>query len=133
MMNKVLLEGRPTKNPVFEITESNAERISFVLACNGYNQNKEADFIKCFGWEKVAKLVRDYVIKGMLISVEGQLRSYTYDDAVSGQRCHVSYIKLDRVNFLESKEDCLKRRKERELDSVAVDEADTINNADVGH
>lgn len=127
MMNKVLLEGRPTKDPVYEITELGKNRVTIFLACKGYNKNQDADFFKCIGWGKTAERVRDYVIMGLLISVEGQLRSYTYDDPTTGQHRYETYVKIDHVNFLESKEDRQKKNAERELVPCNLQESDNLD------
>lgn len=101
MMNKVLLEGRPIWDPVYEAGKGNAAKTTIVLACNGYS-SQDADFIRCIAWGKAADMIHQDVHKGMLISVEGQVRTYRYKDE-NGKRNFSSFVKVDHVNYLESK------------------------------
>ena len=52
----------------------------------------------------------------MLISVEGQVRTHRYKDESSGKRSFSSFVKVDHVNYLESKADRERQMTSRDLD-----------------
>lgn len=84
-MNKVILMGRLTADPVLRQTQSGSTSCAFRLAINRRLPNKqtgerEADFISCTAWNQTAEFVNRYFKKGSMICVEGELRSGSYQD-----------------------------------------------------
>ncbi len=104
MINRVVLVGRLTKDPLLKKTQSGTSVVSFTLAVNRriQNQMQQADFINCVAWNKTADLMAQYLAKGALIGVEGRIQSRSYDDA-TGKRVYVTEVVTDSVQFLESK------------------------------
>ena len=123
MMNKVLLEGRPIWDPIYEVNEGGVAKATMILACNGYSTHG-ADFFRCIAWRKVADLIHQSVRKGTLISVEGQVRTFRYKDENSGKRSYSSFVKVDHVNYLEKKADRERRMESDDLDSYDLKEAE---------
>ncbi len=104
-MNRVVLVGRLTKDPVLRKTANGASVTSFTLACTRrYKQEgqPDADFINTVVWNKTADSVSQYTHKGSLIGVEGRIQTRSYDDQ-SGKRVYVTEVVADSVQFLESK------------------------------
>lgn len=104
MINRVVLVGRLTKDPVLRKTPSGASVVSFTVACNRRNQTQEqsADYINCVAWNKVAELMAQYLHKGSLIGLEGRIQTRSYDDQ-NGRRVYVTEVLADSVQFLEPK------------------------------
>ncbi|MCR0168694.1 single-stranded DNA-binding protein [[Clostridium] innocuum] len=104
-MNRVVLVGRLTKDPVLRKTANGASVTSFTLACTRrYKQegHPEADFINTVAWNKTADIVAQYTHKGSLVGVEGRIQTRSYDDKDS-KRVYVTEVVADSVQFLESK------------------------------
>lgn len=105
MLNKVILIGRLTKDPELRTTTSGVSVGSFTLAVNRnyVNQNgvKEADFINCICYRKLADILKAYVRKGQLISIEGRIQTRSYD-AQDGSKRYVTEVVCDNIVFLES-------------------------------
>jgi single-strand DNA-binding protein len=105
MLNKVILIGRLTKDPDIRNTTSGVVVGSFTLAVNrsyvSQNGVREADFINCVCFRKLAEIVGRYVRKGQLISVEGRIQTRNYD-AQDGTKRYVTEVICDNVVFLES-------------------------------
>ena len=83
MINRVVLVGRLTKDPVLRKTANGASVTSFTLACTRrYKQEgqPDADFINTVVWNKTADSVQQYTHKGSLIGVEGRIQTRSYDD-----------------------------------------------------
>ena len=105
MINRVVLVGRLTKDPILRKTGSGASVVSFTVACDRRIKTEgqpTADFINCVAWNKVADLMAQYLHKGSLVGVEGRIQTRSYDDQ-TGKRVYVTEVVADSVQFLESK------------------------------
>ena len=105
MINRVVLVGRLTKDPVLRKTANGASIVSFTVACpRRFKQEgqPDADFINTVAWNKTADIVHQYTHKGSLVGVEGRIQTRSYDDQ-SGKRVYVTEVVADSVQFLESK------------------------------
>ena len=104
-MNRVVLVGRLTKDPVLRKTANGVSVTSFTLACaRRFKQEgqPDADFINTVTWNKTADIVSQYTHKGSLVGVEGRIQTRSYDDK-DGKRVYVTEVVADSVQFLESK------------------------------
>lgn len=105
MINRVVLVGRLTKDPVMRRTQSGTAVASFTVACNrrvSQGQEPQTDFINCVVWNRTAEIVSQYTHKGSLVGVEGRIQTRNYDDA-NGRRVYVTEVVCDSVQFLEPK------------------------------
>ena len=105
MINRVVLVGRLTKEPVLRKTANGASVVSFTVACTRRFKQEgqpEADFINTVAWNKTADIVAQYTHKGSLVGVEGRIQTRSYDDK-DGKRVYVTEVVADSVQFLESK------------------------------
>lgn len=103
MINRVVLVGRLTKDPILRKTQSGTSVVSFTVAVNRRMQNQEqqADFINCVAWNKVADLMAQYLKKGALVGIEGRIQTRNYEGA--NGRVYVTEVVAENVQFLESK------------------------------
>lgn len=105
MINRVILVGRLTKDPVLRKTGAGKSVVSFTTACDRkvkVDGQPTADFINCIAWNKVADLMAQYLHKGSLVGVEGRIQTRSYDDQ-TGKRVYITEVVADSVQFLESK------------------------------
>ncbi len=105
MINRVVLVGRLTKDPVLRKTANGASVVSFTVACTRRFKQEgqpDADFINTVAWNKTADIVSQYTHKGSLVGVEGRIQTRSYDDK-DGKRVYVTEVVADSVQFLESK------------------------------
>lgn len=106
MLNRVVLIGRLTKDPVLSYTQSGKAVAKFTLAVDrgmkDQNGNNQADFIDIVVWDKQAENVSNYVKKGHLTAVEGRLQVRSYETQ-EGQKRRAWEIVANRVVFLERK------------------------------
>lgn len=105
MNNKVILMGRLAGEPEIS-TYTNAQgeqsfRATFTLAIDRSN-GKETDFLRCVAFGKSAEFVKEYLHKGMKMSVEGRLQSDTYEK--DGQKIYSMNVVVQSMEFVESKE-----------------------------
>lgn len=104
MINRAIIVGRITKDPMLRKTPNGTSVVSFAIACNRRvpSQGQDADFINCVAWNKTADFMTQYVKKGALLGLEGRIQTRSYDDR-DGKRVYVTEVVADSVQFLESK------------------------------
>ena len=106
MMNRVVLVGRLTKDPVLRYTPNGVAVASFTLAVNRAFTNqqgeREADFINCVIWRKPAENVANFLHKGSLAGVDGRIQTRSYEGQ-DGKRVYVTEVLAESVQFLEPK------------------------------
>ena len=107
-MNKVILIGRLTRNPELRYTGSNTPVATFSLAVNrsftNQNGEREADFINCVVWRKLAETVKNYLSQGSQVAVEGRIQTRNYDDQ-NGQRRYVTEVVVENIDFVGTRRD----------------------------
>lgn len=106
MLNRVVLVGRLTKDPDLRFTQQGTPVVAFTLAVNRTFMNqsgqREADFVNCVAWRKLAENVGNFLRKGSLAGVDGRLQTRNYDNG-QGQRVYVTEVVAESVQFLETK------------------------------
>ncbi|MBN9413803.1 MAG: single-stranded DNA-binding protein [Candidatus Eremiobacteraeota bacterium] len=83
-MNIVVLVGRVVGPPELRYTPGGKGVAQFTIAVDrtrgGKNgQEKETDFIPIVAWERLAEICNEYLTKGKLVSIQGALRTRTYE------------------------------------------------------
>ncbi len=104
-MNKVWLIGNLTRDP--EVTETNDKvKARFTIGVQrpfkSANGDRESDFPQIECWGKTAELARDYLKKGSKISLEGSVRTGSYDKQ-DGTKVYFTIINADNFQFLNTK------------------------------
>lgn len=107
MINRTVLVGRLTKDPELKYTQSGIAVTRFTLAVNRAFQNasgeKEADFISCVAWRKVAENTANFLKKGSLCGIDGRIQTGSFEGQ-DGKRVYTTEIVADSVQFLEPKQ-----------------------------
>ncbi|MDR2976416.1 MAG: single-stranded DNA-binding protein [Streptococcaceae bacterium] len=105
-MNKSLLIGRLVENPELVTTANDKSVVHTTIAVNRRFRNSEgervADFISLVVWGKTAENFVSYAKKGSLLSVEGEIRTHSYEDKQK-QRHYVTEVLCTAYSLLESK------------------------------
>jgi single-strand DNA-binding protein len=70
----------------------------------------DADFINCVAFAKRGEFAERFFKKGMMVAVEGSLRTNSWDDKESGQRRYSTEVIVDNQYFAESKSSFESRR-----------------------
>jgi len=105
VLNRIQLIGRLTRDPELRYVTNGHPMAQFTLAVDRDFKNaagdREADFVKCVTWRKLAELVGQYCARGRLVAIEGRLQTRSYN-AEDGTRRRVTEVVSDRVWFLDS-------------------------------
>ncbi|SIA83937.1 single stranded DNA-binding protein [Mycobacteroides abscessus subsp. abscessus] len=112
MLNRTVIAGRLTKDPILKQSQGGHSVVSFTVAFNRTFTNqlgeRETDYINCVAWKSTADNLVKHTRKGSLIGVDGKLQTRSYEGE-HGKRIFVTEVRADSVQFLESK------KEEREL------------------
>lgn len=107
MLNKIMIQGRLTRDPELRRTGNGTAVASFALACErdyaAEGQERGADFIDCVAWRQTGEFVSKYFTKGQMALVEGrlQIRGWTDDN---GNKRRTAEVVADRIYFCGKKE-----------------------------
>ena len=109
-VNKAILLGRVGKDPeVRTVGESKVATFSLATSerykdskTGEWKENTEWHNIVC--WRNTAELAEKYVQKGMLLYIEGKLRTRSWDDK-DGNKRYVTEIIAESMQFLEKRQD----------------------------
>lgn len=107
-MNKLILSGRPTRDPeIFYTGEGDNQKTvaRFTMASNRiYKRENEptADFVPCVAFGRQAKVIEEYVKKGMLIQITGPLRNNDYINK-DGQKVYSFQVIVESIEIMEKK------------------------------
>lgn len=107
MLNKSVIMGRLTADPVLRQTPGGSSVVNFTIACErdfkGQDGNKETDFIECVAWRNTADFVNKYFSKGRMAVVEGRLQVRSWTDNEGAKRKTVEIV-AENVYFGDSKQ-----------------------------
>jgi single-strand DNA-binding protein len=95
-MNMVILIGRLTRDPESQ-GEGDSPRTKFSVAID--RQKEGVDFISCTAFGNQAENILKYCKKGTMVSVEGSLNSYSFEND-EGERISGMNVTARRVQFL---------------------------------
>lgn len=102
-MNHVTLIGRLTKDPEVRYTQQGTCVGTFTLAVDRRitkDKQKEADFIPCVTWGKLAEtVVNNFCVKGKQVGVEGRIQVRSYD-AKDGSKRYVTEVIVSELELL---------------------------------
>ena len=88
MMNRSILVGRLTKDPELRFTPNGVAVSTFTLAVNrafSNNGEREADFINCVVWRKVAENAANYLKREVLQELTGAFKPVIMTDRTENE------------------------------------------------
>lgn len=109
MLNKIIIQGRLTRDPELRRTGSGLAVTSFCVACerdfpNTNTGERDVDFIECVAWREKGEFVNKWFTKGAMIVVSGRLQMRNWTDK-NGNKRVTAEILVDNTYFGESKKD----------------------------
>lgn len=122
-VNKVILIGNLTRKPELKTTASGQAIVTFGIATNRQwttsngEKRTSAEFHECVAWAKLAEICNTYLKKGMLVYVEGYLKTRSWDMEDGTRRFRTEVVLQDMI-ILE------KRGEEGDYEEVASFSAD---------
>lgn len=124
-MNLFTATGRLTKDPEKRTTQNGTSVCTFTLAVDrrfkNANGERQADFFPVVCWRKTADFAAEYLGKGTLICVHGEMQTRSYEDK-SGVKRYVTECVADQVQILSPKSAGAAQTQEPEMTPVDDDE-----------
>ena len=121
MINKVVLIGRSTKDAELRNTTTGKSVSTFTLAVDRDFKNaqgeRDADFIPCVAWGKLAEICERYITKGKQVAVAGRIQTRNYEDK-NGQRRYITEIIVSDMQLLGSRQDAQQQPQAPALEPV---------------
>lgn len=110
MVNKVILIGRVGADPEVKYLEGGVAVANLRLATTESYKNKNGERVEQTEWHSIvlwrglAQVAENYVKKGMLLYIEGRIRSRSWDDQ-NGVKRYITEIYGDNMQMLTRKSD----------------------------
>lgn len=108
-LNKVMLIGNLTRDPLLKETGNGSQVCTFGVATNTSwrdsdgNDQERTEFHDIVAWNKLAEICAQILAKGMLVYIEGELRSRTWEDE-NGVRHRQTEVKMLDMYLLDNKD-----------------------------
>ncbi|MFW0838185.1 MAG: single-stranded DNA-binding protein [Candidatus Komeilibacteria bacterium] len=130
-LNKVLLIGNVTADPVAKKTNTGMDLCTFRLATNyswrdrkSKEMRETAEFHRIIAWGKLADIISNYVKKGSLIYIEGRLTTRSWEDK-NGNKRYLTEIVANNLLMLGHRQQITKNQPEELAgEDIAVEEVD---------
>lgn len=109
-LNKVTLIGNLTRDPDIRKTSDNNTLCTFGIATNSYFNKEEeqlgesTEFHNIVTWNKLAEICYGLLKTGMLVYIEGELRTRMWKDEETGKTMSRTDIKAFEMKILDNKE-----------------------------
>lgn len=104
-MNTSIISGRLVRDPGFNEIQNQQGMFKvakFVLAVRR-NYSEDVSFIPVKAFGKRAEFVRDYLVQGTKVMVEGEIITGNYDDRDTGKKVYTTEIYANRIEFAGAK------------------------------
>lgn len=111
-MNNINLIGRLTTDTEIRYSKKGTAFCNFSLAVP--HNAEETDFINCTAFNSVAENINNYVSKGQLLAVSGELRQGSYEK--DGKKTNYHYVLCGKITFVEKKQNNENSKKSKKGD-----------------
>lgn len=107
-LNKVLLIGNLSRNPVLRKTPNESTVCTFGIATNSSWKSSDGsvqertEFHNIVAWNKLGEICAEILTTGMLVYVEGELRTRNWEDE-KGVRHYRTEVKISEMKLLDPK------------------------------
>lgn len=91
-LNKIIIQGRLTKDVELRYTKSEKPVASFTLAVDREGRDAGTDFINCVAWNGTATFVDKYFSKGDAAIVSGRLQMRDWEDRDGNKRVSAEVV-----------------------------------------
>ncbi len=124
-VNKVILIGNVTRDPMIKTTEAGKKVALFTIATNRYYktadwENKsESEFHNCVAWGNLADRIQQFLVKGKLVYSEGRLKTRSMDRE-DWTKSYKTEVVISNIIFLNKRSDF----DDSELDDMDLDSDD---------
>ena len=104
-INKVILIGNITRDPMVKTTENGKKVALYTIATNRYyktaegENRSESEFHNCVSWGALAERCEKFLVKGKLVYVEGRLKTRVIEKD-NGEKIYKTEVVVSNIIFL---------------------------------
>jgi single-strand DNA-binding protein len=126
-LNKVQIIGYVGKEPELRYTPNGTAVCGFSVGVSNFytsdgEKKQDTEWFTVIAWAKLAETVNQFVVKGMLIYVEGMLKTRSWEDANSGQRKYRTELIARQVQFLSKVDKTLPVEEDADQEEIEPEE-----------
>jgi len=109
-VNKVILIGNVTRDPLVKTTEGNKKIALFTIATNRYyktsewESKSESEFHNCVAWGNLAERIEQFLVKWKLIYIEGRLKTRIIEKD-DNSKVYKTEVVISNIIFLNKRSD----------------------------
>jgi len=121
-VNKVILIGNVTRDPMIKATEGSKKISLFTIATNRYYktsewENKsESEFHNCVAWGNLAERIEKFLVKWKLVYAEGRLKTRVIEKE-DWIKMYKTEVVISNIIFLNKRSDFDEAWIEEDIDS----------------
>jgi single-strand DNA-binding protein len=104
-LNVCSFTGRAGRDPQVRYLESGSVVAEVSLAVDNWKRDADPLWLNLQIWGKTAQVAADYVRKGGMIAVSGQLESESWTDKSTGEKRSKMFLNVRELTLLSSKRD----------------------------
>jgi len=109
MVNKVILIGNLGKDPEVKFTPSGTAIANFSIATTKRwtkdgQKNEKTEWHKIVAWRRLAEICGEYLKKGSMVYIEGELQTRSWDDK-EGNKRYTTEIVANQIQMLGGRSD----------------------------
>jgi len=104
-LNVCTFTGRAGRDPEVRYFESGKMIAEFSIAVDGWKRDEKPLWLNLKIWGKIADVAANYVRRGSMIAVSGQLENETWTDKGSGEERSKIVLNVKDLTLLDSKKD----------------------------
>jgi len=125
-VNKVILIGNITRDPLVKTTEGGKKVALFTIATNRYYKDangenqSEAEFTNCVAWGNLAERIETFLKKGKLVYAEGRLKTRKIERE-EWDTLYKTEVVISNIIFLDKRVHSDSSESTDELDSIDSD------------
>lgn len=139
-LNRVILVGRLTQDPVIKTTATGQAVCNFGLATNRIwtdqnNQKQEkTDFHNIVLWQKLAEIASQYLRKGNLVLIEGRIQTRSWQDSTGNKRYKTEIVvenmqlapkTTSKASFQQQDQEQQKQEQQKQEQNIPIIEENT--------
>ena len=118
-LNKIVIQGRLTKDVELRYTKNEKPVASFTLAVDRDGKDAGTDFINCVAWNGTATFAEKYFSKGDAAIVSGRLQMRDWEDSNGNKRISAEVV-ADNVYFCGGKKNSAQGEKQAHTTGFGV-------------
>jgi single-strand DNA-binding protein len=104
-INRISLTGRTARDPEVRYFESGSVLANLTIAVDRRKKDADPNWVPLVMWAKTAEVAANYVRKGALLGVTGEIQFETWSDRATGASRHKLVVRVDELSLLGGKRD----------------------------